>query len=189
MPEGFDTAWAKQPEFKAPRPDPYEGWQISAIGDSVMLASAPELAQAFPDIWIDAAVSRGLGAGVGIATDLAAQGSLRQVLVVGLGTNGPVDDADLEELRRIAGERPLVLVNAFGDRWWIPEVNAQLAAFADKYRGVTLADWNATIPQVPDGLAPDEIHPNPAGGEAYAQCVRLALDALLERDEQPLRKK
>lgn len=185
VPAGFDADWAKTPSYEAPAPEPVEGWQMIAIGDSVMLASAPELSEAFPEIWIDAAVSRGLGAGVSIASDLETQGALRPVIVVGLGTNGPIDGEDLEALRQVAGDRRIVLVNAYADRWWIPEVNQQLAAFARKHRGVTLADWNATIPRVEGGLAPDEIHPNPSGGTAYAESVQQALDALLERDEQP----
>lgn len=184
-PAGLGTEWATEPKFEAPKPQPVEGWEIFAVGDSVMLASAPELAEAFPDIWIDADVSRGFGVGVGIAEELAARGELRQVLVVGLGTNGPVDDADLDRLLRVAGERRIVIVNAYADRWWIPEVNQKLRAFADANRGVTLADWQAAIPLVPDGLAGDDIHPNPSGGVAYANSVQAALDALLERNERP----
>lgn len=184
-PAGLGTEWATQPKFEAPKPQPVEGWEIFAVGDSVMLASAPELAAAFPDIWIDADVSRGFGVGVGIAEELAARGELRQVLVVGLGTNGPVDDADLDRLLRIAGERRIVIVNAYADRWWIPEVNQKLQAFADAHRGVTLADWQAAIPLVPGGLAGDDIHPNPSGGVAYANTVQAALDALLEKNERP----
>lgn len=184
-PEGFTADWAKSLDYEAPPPTPIEGWQVFAVGDSVMLASAPELAAAFPSIWIDADVSRGLGTGVGILENLAARGELREVLVVGLGTNGPIDNADLETLLRVADGRRIVLVNAHADRWWIPEVNAQLRAFADKHRGVTLAEWDETIVGVPGGLAGDDIHPNPSGGEAYAQAVQRAFDALLERDEQP----
>ncbi len=184
-PTGLGSDWAKLPHFEPPKPDPVEGWQIFAVGDSVMLASAPELAAAFPDIWIDAAVSRGLGSGVSIAEDLVSRGELRSVLVVGLGTNGPIDDADLDALLRVADGRRIVLVTAYADRWWVPEVNQQLRAFADAHRGVTVADWEATIPLVPGGLAGDEVHPNPIGGEAYAASVRAALDALLEKNEQP----
>lgn len=187
LPKGLGTEWANQPLFTPPEPDPIEGWQIFAVGDSVMLASAPELASAFPEIWIDAAVSRGLSTGVDITADLAARGELREVLVVGLGTNGPIDNADLDELLRIADGRSIVLVNAYADRWWIPEVNQQLRAFADAHRGVTLADWAAAIPQVPGGLAGDDIHPNPSGGVAYAASVQTALDALLDPKEQPKR--
>lgn len=184
MPQGLGQDWANQPLFN-PKITPIEGWEMFALGDSVMLASAPELADAFPEIWIDAAVSRGMSAGVEIANDLSARGELRQVLVVGLGTNGPIDDADLNELLRIADGRQMVLVNAYADRWWVPEVNQQLAAFAEQHRGVTLADWAGTIPQVPDGLAGDDIHPNPSGGIAYAEVVQSALDELQTLKEQP----
>ncbi len=185
-PSGFGSEWTVAPHFEPPKPEPIQGWEVFAVGDSVMLASFPELTASFPDIWVDAAVSRGLGMGVSITSELAAQGQLRPVLVVGLGTNGPVDQADLEALLRVADGRGIVLVNAYADRWWIPEVNQQLSAFAEANRGVTLADWAAAIPLVPGGLAGDDIHPNPSGGEAYAATVRVALDALLEKDEQPL---
>ena len=161
-----------------------EGRDISAVGDSVMLASLPELSAALPDISVDAAVSRGLGAGVGVASDLAAEGALREVLVVGLGTNGPIDVDDLEALRQLAAPRPLVLVNAHGERDWIPGVNQLLTDFADSYRGVVVADWEGAVTGVPDALADDGIHPNPSGGELYAGCVQDALDALQEPQER-----
>lgn len=184
-PGAFTGDWEQQPEFEVPLPPPVEGWQIFAVGDSVMLASAPELAEAFPSIWIDAAVSRGLGAGVEIVDELAVKGQLREVLVVGLGTNGPIDRAELDALRRVADGRGIVLVNAYADRWWIAEVNQQLSDFAERHRGVVLADWAGAIAEVPGGLAGDDIHPNPSGGVAYAEAVQRALDALVERDEQP----
>ena len=181
--------WTSNPSFVAPPPKPIDSSEIFAIGDSVMLASVPELTTAFPSIWIDAAVSRGLGVGVSVSEQLAAEGQLRPVLVVGLGTNGPIEDSDLDALLRVADGRRIVLVNAYGDRWWIPEVNQQLRAFADEHRGVTLADWEASIAGVPDGLAGDGIHPNPSGGVAYALSVQRALNELLERNEQPEKKK
>ena len=185
VPQGLGTSWAVTPRFDPPKPKPIESWEIYAVGDSVMLASAPELAAAFPEIWIDADVSRSFAFGVGLTEQLAAAGQLRPVLVVGLGTNGPVDDDDLDRLLRTADDRRMVIVNAYADRWWIPEVNQKLRAFADAHRGVTLADWEAAIPLVPGGLAGDDIHPNPSGGEAYAQAVQAALDELLDKSEQP----
>lgn len=185
-PTGFGTDWAAAPHFEPPRPEPIQGWQIFAVGDSVMLASAPELSASFTGIAIDAAVSRGMFAGVEILQELASRGELREVLVVGLGTNGPVDGDDLDMLVRVADGRGIVLVNAYADRWWVPEVNTLLREFAKTNRGVTLADWAATIPTVAGGLAGDDIHPNPIGGETYAAVVQTGLDALLDKDEQPL---
>ncbi len=186
--EGFNPDWQLRPDVEPPAPpppEPIQSWELFAVGDSVMLASVPELTAAFPDIWIDAAVSRGLSVGVSLIEELAGRGELRPVIVVGLGTNGPIDVEDLDRLLRVADGRKIVLVNAYGDRWWIPEVNRQLRAFADQHRGVVLADWETAIAQVPGGLAGDEIHPNPSGGVAYAEVVQLALDSLISPAELP----
>lgn len=160
-----------------------EGPELSAVGDSVMLASLPELEEAFPGIFVDAAVSRGMGVGVELTTEWAATGELRQVLVVGLGTNGPIESEQLTEIHQIAGDRPLVLVNAHAEREWIPGVNEALTEFADSHRGVVVADWSGTVAGVPDALAGDDIHPNPSGGEIYAAAVRDALEALQQPGE------
>lgn len=159
-------------------PEPPNGKHIFAVGDSVMLASLPELQAAFAGIKVDAAVSRGLRAGVDIVGDLSGQDQLRDVLVVGLGTNGPIDRSDLNELKRVAGLRPIVLVNAHADRWWIGEVNETLASFANTRRGVVLADWDAAIAPHPEMLAGDGIHPGASGGKIYAKSVRQALEEL-----------
>ncbi len=170
----------------APPPGPAEagasalpqGSQISAVGDSVMLASAPELQATFPGIAIDASVSRGLGSGVDIVATLAQSDQLRDVLVIGLGTNGPIRADSLEELRSTAGARPMVLVTAFAPREWIPGVNDELRAFAARYRNVELAQWSDAIAAHTDLLAGDQIHPGAAGGEIYAVAVQDALQRL-----------
>jgi hypothetical protein len=166
-----------------PLPVSPDGRDISAVGDSVMLASLPELEQALPGISVDAAVSRGMGAGVEIVSDLSSQGALRSVLVIGLGTNGPVQPDELEAIRQTAGDRPVVLVNAHADRDWIPGVNDALADFAAAHRGVVVADWTGAVAGVPDALAGDDIHPNPSGGEIYASSVQQALDELQQPGE------
>ena len=173
-----------KPTTSAPPQITPEGRDISAIGDSVMLASLPELSAALPDISVDAEVSRGLGAGLEIVSGLEAQGTLRGVLVVGLGTNGPINVDDLESLRQLAGARPVVLINAHGDREWIPGVNQLLTDFADSYRGVVVADWDGTVTNIPDALADDGIHPNPSGGEIYAASIADALVALQTPQER-----
>ncbi|EYT52083.1 lipopolysaccharide modification acyltransferase [Leucobacter sp. UCD-THU] len=161
-----------------PAPLSPDGRDLVAVGDSVMLASLPELEAAYPGISIDAAVSRGMGTGAEIVTGLSSQGSLRGVLVVGLGTNGPVQAEDLDTIRASAGTRPVVLVNAHADRDWIPSVNQLLTDYAAAHRGVVVADWTGSVTGVPDALAGDDIHPNPSGGEIYAGSVQRALEEL-----------
>ncbi|WP_109210471.1 MULTISPECIES: acyltransferase family protein [Microbacterium] len=165
----------------APGPAQVTGDQISAVGDSVMLASAGGLMERLPGVEVDAEVSRSMWAGPGIVEDLADGGRLRPYVVVALGTNGPVDHAALEELADAVGsDRGLVLVNAYAPRDWIPGVNAELAAFADARRNVAVADWSGAIAPHEDLLADDRIHPGSAGGRIFADAVATAVDDLAE---------
>lgn len=159
------------------------GDRVTAIGDSVMLASAPGLLETFPGIHVDAEVSRSMWTAPEILTRLADQGQLREYVVVALGTNGPVDGATLEDVARIVGPaRHLVLVNAFAPRDWIPGVNQEIAAFAASHRGVSIADWSAAIDDRTDLLASDRIHPGAAGGKVFADAVATAVQRV--EDEQ-----
>jgi peptidoglycan/LPS O-acetylase OafA/YrhL len=165
---------APQPE---PAPAPIVGDEVWAVGDSVMLASAGALGAQLPGVWIDADVSRSFGAGVRIIEAQAPAG-LRPVLVLGLGTNGPVLPEELAWLYDVSAGSRIVLVNAYGDRWWIPEVNQTLADFAAAHPGIVVADWNSAIAPYPELLAGDGIHPGDDAAIVYAQAVQQALDAL-----------
>lgn len=157
------------------------GDQITAIGDSVMLASAPELAQAFPGISIDAVVSRQLTQAPDIVTSLKAAGTLRQTLLLGLGTNGPIDSEVLDRVRSIVGSgHQIVVVNVQAPRWWTPGVNSTLGTFAVQYRNVELANWQGAIAGQLSLLARDQIHPGDEGGVIYSTTVRDALQRLAE---------
>ncbi|QEV99067.1 acetyltransferase [Microbacterium caowuchunii] len=153
------------------------GDQITAIGDSVMLASASSLLERFPGIQIDAAVSRSMYAAPGILRELEAAGALRPYVVLALGTNGSVSARSLQEIIDILGpERQLVLVNAYAPRSWIPGVNADLAAFARAHAAVQVADWADAISGKPELLAGDQIHPGDAGGRVFAEAVAEGVD-------------
>jgi hypothetical protein len=153
------------------------GDQVTAVGDSVMLASAAGLIERLPGIQIDAEVSRSIWAGPRILDALAQAGQLRPYVVVALGTNGPVDPEPLEQMAATVGpHRTLVLVNAYAPRDWIPGVNADLAAFADAHRNVILADWSGAIAPHEDLLAGDHIHPGGAGGRIFADTVAATID-------------
>lgn len=175
------------PVAAAPKPSgPREivvatGDQITAIGDSVMLASATGLYDAFPGIDIDAAVSRHLSTLPDLVAAKLKRGSLRDVIVVGLGTNGPIDVSTLDRVRELAGpDRQVVLVSAYAPRWWIPEVNRSLSLYALRHRDVELANWYAVIEGKTNLLAGDHVHPGPAGGRLYASAIQDALQRLAE---------
>jgi peptidoglycan/LPS O-acetylase OafA/YrhL len=162
------------------------GKQVTAVGDSVMLASATALNKSMPGIYIDAQVSRAMVSGIAILQQLAASGKLRRDVVVGLGTNGPVTAAQIRQLRQVIGpDRYLILVNTYGPMAWESSVNKMLGAAAKGQAKVGLADWHAAIGRHTRDLWPDGIHPQPSGGTLYAQVLLSAIQAKLPHSSSP----
>ena len=159
-------------------PGKVTGKQVTAIGDSVMAASAMTLAAAMPGIYIDAKPDREMPAGLAIVRRLAATGRLRPVVVIGLGTNYIVTTKQLNELMKVLGpNRKLVLINTYVPDAWSRQVNATEAAFIQRHPSVTPADWFDTIRNRMNLLWPDHIHPEIPGTYVYARMVRRAVQA------------
>ena len=64
--------------------------QVTAVANSVMLASAAALEAAMPGVYINAQIDRQMQTGLVLIRSLAAAGQLRCVVVVSLGTNGSI---------------------------------------------------------------------------------------------------
>src|SRR5690606_15889335 len=130
---------------------------------------------------IDATVSRSMSAAEPIVASLAAEGQLRPILVLGLGTNGWIDAGSLDRIRAMLdrGTR-LILINVQAPREWTPEVNSILYEFARTKRDVELANWHAAIQPHLDVLAWDDIHMGPAGARIYTAALADAIQRLAE---------
>ena len=156
------------------------GAEVTAVGDSVMLAATPELQQTLPGIAIDAEVSRQPRTAPQILQQLADAGTLRPVVVLGLGTNGYWGQGTLDQVLHVIGpERKLVLVTGYAPKPWIESVNTYDNQIAAAHPGqVLIADWATAISQQPQLLGPDGIHPGLAGGTLYATVLKEALTRL-----------
>jgi len=161
------------------------GDEMVAIGDSVMLAVAPELTAAFPGITVDAVVSRQMRSAPEIVQSMVDAKTMKPFLVLGLGTNGPIDVSTLQEIKQIVGRRTeIVLVNVQAPRGWTPGVNDTLGAYAQRLPTVELADWHAAIQPHLDLLAADQIHAGGAvGGGIYVDALKAALLRLVDQPE------
>jgi peptidoglycan/LPS O-acetylase OafA/YrhL len=167
---------AVPPGTAGPIPPRDLGRDVTAIGDSVMLAAAQQLRAVLPGSYIDAQVSRQMSQGIAVVRALASRGELRPIVVVGLGTNGPITMPQVRALQAVAGpRRTLVLVNTFVPRPWQSEVNAVLAAAARRYGDVTIANWYTTIRNRTGLLWGDGVHPQPAGAVLYARMMAAAV--------------
>jgi hypothetical protein len=163
---------------RLPATGPVSGRNVTAIGDSVMSASAMALAYMLPGIYIDAKPDREMPAGLDIVRGLADSGRLRPVVVIGLGTNYFVTTAQLQQLMGIIGpHRKLVLINTYVPDGWSKLVNATEAAFIRQHPAITLADWFDTIRNRLYLLWPDQVHPEIPGTIVYARMVYHAVQA------------
>jgi len=168
------------------KPPEVSGNQVTAVGDSIMVASAAALAAAMPGVYINAQIGRQMQSGLAVIQGLAATGKLRHIVVIGLGTNGDVTPKQIRQLRHLIGpNRDLVLVNTFGPMPWEPEVNTALDAAARQGAHTELANWNHAIAADPSLLWPDGIHPQPSGAKLYARVILAAVQAALSRAQPP----
>lgn len=152
------------------------GSDMTVIGDSVTLAAAPVLQARFPGILIDAEISRSMRRG-GLETieNLNATGSLRNVVVVALATNGYFGADNLDKVVAELGNRRVVFVTAHVDREWTASNNDDLHKLAQRYRNVAIAEWDTAISPHAEDLGPDGIHPTAQGAILYADSLAQAL--------------
>ncbi|MGN7703601.1 acyltransferase family protein [Cellulosimicrobium sp. 22601] len=148
------------------------GDQVTVVGDSVTLASAPALAAALPGTYVDGAVSRQVKDGPAALAAARDAGALRPYVVVSLGTNSTASAAAMDELLAAVGPgHRVVLVTGYADRPWVPGTNAEIIAAAGRHPGVVVADWSAAVAADPTVLGPDGVHPTDAGATAYTAVV------------------
>src|SRR5215469_4742529 len=175
---GQEPTPAAAPSPSDPGPPKIHGRQVTAIGDSVMLAAAQQLHSALPGIYIDAQVSRQMASGLAEVSSLATEGLLRHVVIVGLGTNGAVTGGQIRDLlAEIGPSRKLVLVDTYEARPWEHTDNSVIGAAARRYPNVVLANWHATIAHRTNLLWGDGVHPRPPGARLYAKVVAAAVQA------------
>jgi hypothetical protein len=154
------------------------GREVTAIGDSVMSASAMALESVLPGIYIDAKPDRQMPAGLDIVRNLASRGRLRPIVMIGLGTNYIVTTGELQQLMQLIGPyRKLVLINTYVPDGWSKDVNATIAAFIHRHPSIVLADWFDTIRHRTYLLWPDQVHPQMPGTVVYARMVYRAVQA------------
>ncbi|WP_345471449.1 acyltransferase family protein [Glutamicibacter ectropisis] len=168
----------KKPSKNDTAPRKYTGRDVTALGDSVMLASSPQMLKKLPGISIHASVGAQIWDAPARLRELKGAGELRKVVVVGLGTNGDVPAGTLEQIRSVIGaKRELLLITASAPRQWISHVNDSLRAAAESDSRTHIVEWDRTAPTV-DDMARDDIHPGPHGGAAYGQLLADAVRKL-----------
>ena len=129
-----------------------------------MLDYQTDLQQDVPGVAVEAAVSRQWSEGEEVLQQLRAEGQLGSVVVVALGTNGPITDADFDAMMSIlAGASRVVFVNIVVDKPWQDPNNEVLSSGVARYPNTVLANWYALESQNPGWVYSDGTH-LPIGG-------------------------
>jgi hypothetical protein len=181
-PKPTTTAPASDPApatTTAPIPGPagpgFVAGQVTAVGDSVMLDYQDPLKSSIPGANVDAAVSRQWSDGEAILQALKADGQLGADVIVGLGTNGPITDADFNNMMAIlGGASRVVFVNVHVDRSWQDPNNVVLASGAARYHNAVVADWATRAAQNPQWFGGDGTHLGIDGPGANALAALVA---------------
>jgi hypothetical protein len=143
-------------------PPPAPGFvagHVTAVGDSVMLDYQTPLQTDVPGIDVEASVSRQWYTGVSILQQLKTAGQLGAEVVVALSTNGPISDADFDQMMGVLqGASRVVFVNVHVDKPWQDPNNQVLAAGAARYPNVVIADWATMAAQNPSWFGSDGTH-------------------------------
>jgi LysM repeat protein len=142
-----------------------------AIGDTVMLGASALLTER--GFTVDAVPSRQMADAVALLHELDEADAFGEVVVVHLGTNGPIDADTLDAVLAALVDVPdVVILNVFADRPWTEGNNQLLEARDQDDDNVTLIDWNTLAGDCPGAcFAEDGIHLTPEGNEYYADVI------------------
>ena len=146
-----------------------------ALGDSVMLGAAPNLAAA--GFCVDAVQSRAFVHGLEQVARLRAEGRLGQTVVMSLGTNGRIAAGDLELMMgELAGVPRVVVMSVRADRPWVAPNNELLYGLSGRYPNVVLVDWASASETCPGNcFYGDGIHLRPDGRQHFTNLITAAL--------------
>lgn len=147
------------------------------FGDSVVLSARDSLRSVIGKVSIDAAVSRQPNV---IADRIRARRNeqrLGAAVVIHMGTNGIVQEADLKPILEALSDRNrVVVVNVRVPRTWMNPTNEMISSLVTQFPNVRLADWNAASKGNKGYFAPDGVHLTKSGAEVFATLINDKLE-------------
>jgi hypothetical protein len=144
-----------------------------------MLDAQPDLEKDIPGVDVDAVVSRQWDTGVSLVEQLHADHTLGSVVVIDLGTNGPVDVEQFGQMMSaLSGVSVVVFVTIHlpPSYSWATSVNATLESQVPRYPAARLADFDALADTHPEWFGSDGVHMPIGGTGAQAMAKLIASD-------------
>lgn len=159
------------------------GKGVTMIGDSIMNGNRSIILDQLPDAYIDAKGSRDVCGGFEAAKRLQLEGKLSDVVIVELGTNGPLlkhepyasGTQNLMELL-LSEERQIFWVTVYCSySQWMAMNNKYIWELAETHPNFTVIDWYSLAVNHPEWF-PDGVHPNLEGARNFAKLLHDSLE-------------
>ncbi|WEV68333.1 acyltransferase family protein [Bifidobacterium sp. ESL0769] len=149
------------------------------ISDSVEMGAHDFVAQHIPASVQDNMVGRHFATGADLYHRHQAQGQAGSVVVMALGTNDSIANAQqVEDLIAAVGNEPLYLTTVRSPTGWQDSNNQILRSVVAKHKNVGLLDWYSISNGHPEYFYDDGTHLTPGEGggrEAYGIMIRQSL--------------
>ncbi len=159
-------------------------YDIVFIGDSVSLGVNGELNEAFPHGLIDTEGNRQFYEGIEAFRSYIDQGIVGDTVIFSLGTNGYVEEAELQQIMDMVGpSRTVWFVNTRVPEYRCETNNDILQEFADAHENTRIIDWYGESAGHDDWLAEDGIHLTFPGQEAYTALVTGSIGYVAPTEE------
>ncbi len=174
-----DVPTTVTPEAPAPpapppptEPLPVVHAQVTALGESVLLAARRGLEAAIDGIEIDAAIGRQTKDAIAVARERRDKGQLADQVIVHVGNNGPITAGQFDDLMEaLSGVEKVIVVNVRVPRPWEGPNNDVLAEGVKRTPNAVLADWNGTSASRPEVFADDGVHFAPNGMRLFVELI------------------
>lgn len=157
---------------------------VTMIGDSVSVIASYHVKPYLPQLYLDAASNRQMHEVLAIYQDLKKAGLVHPLLVVALGSNGGVEEKDMQALMEAHADGIVVFVDVI-----LPYLaeeqgrNAVIHDFVQKHPRAYLMAWNASAKGYASFFQEDHIHPSEHGCKAFCQLLTAKVMALVTADQ------
>lgn len=156
--------------------------KVSAVGDSVLLGAAGELGNLFPLFRYKAKESAQVDATLQYMQQLKDKNALGDVLLVAVGQNGYMSEAQAKQFMSMAGDRPVFVYTIYVGKEWESSNNKIWTDLAAQYPNLEIVDWHTFAMNNTD-LLWDGIHPDNNGQRAYARLFARSLLRMLGKSD------
>ena len=153
--------------------------QITAVGDSVLVAGAEKMEEYIGEgLYISAAIGRQAVQVPAILRERRQAGTLGSIVILQIGANGYVTDENFNDIMAELKEvRAVIFINVRVPKEWERANNTTLATGVKRYPNAVLLNWYGTSAGHPEYLKDDGVHPYQIGREVYAKLILNEINA------------